>query len=68
MIHPTAIISKSAEIDSTVTIGPYSVVGNNVKIAGNTTLESHVVIKKILLLVQAIRYINLPLLEKTHKI
>ena len=46
MIHPTAIISKSAEIDSTVTIGPYSVVGNNVKIAGNTTLESHVVIKK----------------------
>ena len=46
MIHPTAIICKSAEIDSSVVIGPYSVIGDNVNIAANTILESHVVVKK----------------------
>ncbi len=46
MIHPTAIISKSAEIDMSVTIGPYSVIGDNVNIGANTILESHVVVKK----------------------
>ena len=47
MIHPTAIICKSAEIDTSVVIGPYSVIGDNVNIAANTILESHVVVKKI---------------------
>ncbi len=46
MIHPTAIICKSAEIDTSVVIGPYSVIGENVNIAANTILESHVVVKK----------------------
>lgn len=46
MIHPTAIICKSAEIDTSVVIGPYSVIGDNVNIAANTILESHVVVKK----------------------
>ena len=46
MIHSTAIISKSAKIDSSVTIGPYSIIGENVVILENTKLESHVVIKK----------------------
>ena len=46
MIHPTAIISKSAEIDTSVVIGPYSIIGDNVNIAANTILERHVVIKK----------------------
>ena len=45
MIHPTAIISKSAEIDSSVSIGPYSIIHDNVKIDSGTTIESHVVIK-----------------------
>lgn len=45
MIHPTAIISKSAEIDSSVEVGPYSVIQDNVKIDSNTVIESHVVIK-----------------------
>ena len=45
MIHPTAIISKSAKIDSSVEIGPYSVIHDNVKIDSNTVVESHVVIK-----------------------
>ena len=46
MIHSTAIISKSAKIDSSVTVGPYSIIGDNVLILENTILESHVVIKK----------------------
>ena len=32
MIHPTAIISKSAEIDSSVEVGPYSIIHDNVKL------------------------------------
>ena len=46
MIHSTAIISKSAKFDSSVVIGPYSIIGDNVVISENTKLESHVVIKK----------------------
>ena len=45
MIHPTAIISKSAEIDSSVSIGPYSIIHDNVKIDSGTIIESHAVIK-----------------------
>ena len=45
MIHPTAIISKSAKIDSSVEVGPYSVIHDNVMIDSNTVIESHVVIK-----------------------
>ena len=45
MIHPTAIISKSAEIDSSVEVGPYSIIHDNVKIDSNSVIESHVVIK-----------------------
>ena len=44
-IHPTAIVDPSAEIDSSVTIGAYSIVGANVNIAENTTIGPHVVIK-----------------------
>ena len=45
MIHPTAIISKSAEIDSSAEVGPYSIIHDNVKIDSNSVIESHVVIK-----------------------
>ena len=45
MIHPTAIISKSAKLDSSVEVGPYSVIHDNVMIDSNTVIESHVVIK-----------------------
>ncbi len=43
-IHPTAIVAKGAEIDSSVTIGAYSVIGPNVKIGRDTRIFSHVVI------------------------
>ena len=42
MIHHTAIISKKAEIDKEVSIGPYCVIEGNVKIKKGTELISHV--------------------------
>ena len=45
-IHPTAIISDSAIIHETVTIGPYCIVGDQVSIDAGTTLRQHVVVSK----------------------
>ncbi len=42
MIHKTAIISKTAKIDDNVEIGPYSIIGPDVKISNNTKIHSHV--------------------------
>ena len=44
MIHSTAIISKSAEIDPTVEVGAFCVIGDKVKIQSGTKIKSHVVI------------------------
>lgn len=43
-IHPTAIIAASAELDSSVEVGAYSIIGANVKIDADTHIGSHVVI------------------------
>lgn len=43
-IHPTAIIHEGAELASNVQVGPYSIVGANVKIGAGTKIHSHVVI------------------------
>lgn len=45
LIHPTAIIDPSAELDSSVEIGAYSIIGPNVRIDAGTRIGSHVVIK-----------------------
>lgn len=45
LIHPTAIIDKKAELDSGVSVGPYSIIGPNVKIGKNTQIHSHVVLQ-----------------------
>ena len=45
MIHPTAIISDTAKIDSSVEIGPYTIIDADVSIGPNTVIDSHVVIK-----------------------
>ena len=45
MIHPTAIVSESAEIAADVTIGPYSIIGDEVRLGIGTRIESHVVIR-----------------------
>jgi UDP-N-acetylglucosamine acyltransferase len=44
-VHPTAVVSPRARLAEGVTIGPYSIVGDDVTIGCDTTLESHVVIE-----------------------
>ena len=44
IIHPTAVIHSMAQLSKDVSVGPYSVIGPNVKIGNNTGIHSHVVI------------------------
>ncbi len=44
-IHPTAIIDPSAEIGEDVIIGPYCIVGANVKIGSGSWLQHHVTVE-----------------------
>ncbi|MBE0406245.1 acyl-ACP--UDP-N-acetylglucosamine O-acyltransferase [Psychrobacter sp. AOP22-C1-22] len=46
-IHPTALISPSAQIDDTAIIGPYCIVGDEVSIGAHTVLHRHVVVTKL---------------------
>ncbi|HEY9276786.1 MAG TPA: acyl-ACP--UDP-N-acetylglucosamine O-acyltransferase [Methylotenera sp.] len=41
-IHPTAIVDPSAQLDSSVQVGAYSIIGPNVKIDAGTRIASHV--------------------------
>ena len=44
-IHPTAIIDPKAELDSSVEVGAYSIIGAGVTVNANTRIGSHVVLK-----------------------
>lgn len=44
-IHPTAIISPSANLDEGVEVGPYTIIGPDVRIGKNTIIGPHVVIE-----------------------
>lgn len=44
-IHPTAIVDPKAELDSTVEVGAYSIIGPNVSIGAGTVVGPHVVIE-----------------------
>ena len=44
-IHSTAIVDPKAEIDGSVTVGPYAVIGPHVKIGAGTTVGPHAVIE-----------------------
>ena len=44
MIHPTAIVDSRAELDSTVEVGAYSVIRENVRIGAGTIIGPHAVI------------------------
>jgi UDP-N-acetylglucosamine acyltransferase len=44
MIHHTAIIDGSAEIDSSVTIGPYAIIKSDVRIGAGTTIGPYTTI------------------------
>ena len=45
MIHATAIVDPKAQLDSTVEIGAYSIIGPNVQIGARTVVGPHVVIE-----------------------
>ncbi len=45
LIHPTAIIDRHAELDTTVSVGPYAVIGPKVKIGPGTVIGPHAVIE-----------------------
>ncbi len=44
-IHPTAIVDANAELDGGVEIGPYCVVGGQVRLGKDVVLKSHVVVE-----------------------
>ena len=43
-IHPTALVDAGAELDSDVTVGPYTVIGPHVRIGSGTSIGPHCVI------------------------
>jgi len=43
-IHPTAIIDKGAQLESGVSVGPYTLIGPKVKIGKDTQVAGHVTI------------------------
>jgi UDP-N-acetylglucosamine acyltransferase len=45
-VHPTAIVDASVEMDADVQIGPYCIVGPNVKIGARTRLVAHVFVER----------------------
>ncbi len=45
LIHPTAVVDPQAELDSSVSVGPYTVIGPHVKIGAGTTVGPHAVIE-----------------------
>lgn len=44
-IHPTALIDSKAQIDISVNVGPYSVIGPHVKVGCGTSIGAHCVIE-----------------------
>lgn len=44
-IHPTAVIAKGALLDDDVEVGPYSVIGEFVRVGRGTSIGSHVVLQ-----------------------
>ncbi len=44
-IHPSAIVDASAQLDSSVEVGPYAVIGPKVRIGAGTTVGPHAVIE-----------------------
>jgi UDP-N-acetylglucosamine acyltransferase len=43
-IHPTAIVDSKAELDSSVEVGAYSIIGPNVRIGARSVIGPHVVV------------------------
>ena len=45
LIHATAIVDPKAELDSSVQVGPYTIIGPHVRIGAGTTVGPHCVIE-----------------------
>ncbi len=44
LIHPTAVIEPGAQLDASVTVGPYAVIGQHVRVSAGTAIAAHCVI------------------------
>jgi len=44
-IDPRAVVSPGAELDGTVSVGPYAIIGDRVKIGAGTTVSAHAFIE-----------------------
>ena len=44
-IHPTALVDPAAELDASVSVGPYSIIGPHVKVGAGTRIGPHCVIE-----------------------
>ncbi|MCJ0763020.1 acyl-ACP--UDP-N-acetylglucosamine O-acyltransferase [Variovorax terrae] len=44
-IHSTALVDPGAELDASVSVGPYTVIGPHVKVGAGTTIGAHCVIE-----------------------
>ena len=66
--HNSSIIHPSAEIDDDVSIGPFCVIGKNVKIKSGTKLLSHVVLKGPTTIAENIFFISFAQLVKILQI
>lgn len=45
LIHSTAVVDPAAQLDSSVSVGPYTVIGPHVKVDAGTTIGAHCVIE-----------------------
>lgn len=45
LIHSTALVDPQAQLDSSVSVGPYTVIGPHVRIGAGTTVGAHCVIE-----------------------
>ena len=45
MIHPTAVVDRHAELDSSVEVAPLAVIGPKVKIGPRTRIGPHAVVE-----------------------
>lgn len=44
-VHSTALVDPAAELDDSVTVGPYTTIGPHVKVGAGTTIGAHCVIE-----------------------
>lgn len=46
LVHPSAVIHETAELDKTVRVGPYAVIGRKVRVGPHSIVAAHTVIEQ----------------------